>query len=248
MSRQEFLNSIFDEISHNLHCYSRDISMSKAKSGFEDSWEREKEKLELIKELIDEEKESKFKVYYPINYLYNEIDIRLNVDLAYMEDRENGTSCYLIADELNEQGQIEYVLVFNIHKKDEFDDEYENVYTRDISKESLKSRNILRKEMEKELDLFKLFIEEDKKYQRFYSRYYEEESANKNIYYLVRNDNFDVLGSFLKLNEAIIFAENKKREYMRNYNNSSVWVEIEGETEKIYNAIGYENNEEVEME
>lgn len=62
----------------------------------------------------------------------------------------------------------------------------------------------------------------------------------QNIEYLVRDDSFRVLGSFMKLNEAIIFAEKEKREYMRKYNNTGVWVEINGETERVYEAVGYE--------
>lgn len=58
------------------------------------------------------------------------------------------------------------------------------------------------------------------------------------IWYSVRNENLDVLGSFNTLNEAIFFAEKKKKEYMRNYDNSKIWVEIDGETEEIYVAKG----------
>lgn len=78
----------------------------------------------------------------------------------------------------------------------------------------------------------------------------EDVKQNKidDIWYLVRNDDMDVLGSFFTLNEAIAFAEKKKREYMRNYDNSKVYVEIEGESEKVYVAKGYEKEETEEFE
>ena len=43
-------------------------------------------------------------------------------------------------------------------------------------------------------------------------------------------------------------AEKKKKEYMRNYDRSKVWVEIEGETEEIYVAKGYDREETEEFE
>ena len=42
------------------------------------------------------------------------------------------------------------------------------------------------------------------------------------IWYSVRNEKLDVLGSFYTLNEAIFFAEKKKKEYMRNYDRSNL--------------------------
>ena len=43
-------------------------------------------------------------------------------------------------------------------------------------------------------------------------------------------------------------TEKKKKEYMRNYDRSKVWVEIEGETEEIYVAKGYDREETEEFE
>lgn len=75
-----------------------------------------------------------------------------------------------------------------------------------------------------------------------------QKNIQGDIWYLVRNEDMDVLGSFYTLNEAISFAEKKKKEYMRNYDKSKVWVEIEGETEEIYLARGYEREETEEFE
>ncbi len=73
-------------------------------------------------------------------------------------------------------------------------------------------------------------------------------NIQEDIWYLVRNEELEVLGSFSTLNQAIVFAEKKKKEYMRNCDSSEVWVEIEGESEKIYIAKDYENEETEEIE
>lgn len=70
----------------------------------------------------------------------------------------------------------------------------------------------------------------------------------EDVWYLVRNDKFDVLGSFYTLNEAIAFSEKKKREYISNYDRTKVWVEIDGESNEIYVARGYKNEKENEEE
>lgn len=75
-----------------------------------------------------------------------------------------------------------------------------------------------------------------------------QQNTQEDISYLVRNDELDVLGIFNTLNYAIAFAEKKKREYMQHYDSSKIWVEINGETEKIYEAVGYENEETEELE
>ena len=40
----------------------------------------------------------------------------------------------------------------------------------------------------------------------------EQKNIQKDIWYLVRNEEFDVLGNFCTLNQAIYFAEKKKKE------------------------------------
>ena len=75
-----------------------------------------------------------------------------------------------------------------------------------------------------------------------------QRNIKEDIWYLVRNEEQDVLGSFCTLNQAIAFAEKKKKEYMRNYDRSKVWVEIEGDSEEIYVARGYEKEETEEFE
>lgn len=75
-----------------------------------------------------------------------------------------------------------------------------------------------------------------------------QRNIKEDIWYLVRNEEQDVLGSFCTLNQAIAFAEKKKKEYMRKYDSSKVWVEIEGDSEEIYVARGYEKEEIEEFE
>lgn len=172
LNRYELLKEFYDLTAHNLHCYSADGLMTKAKDGFEESWFREKEKLELIEELIEDERQSKFKIYHSIKSLK---DIVPNKELAYLEDRKNGTSCYLKINELNEDGKAKYDLFFSIHKKDAFDDEYDNVYIKELDATFLNSRNILKNKMEKELAKFNKFIE---KY-GVYSKFYEDEETEE---------------------------------------------------------------------
>lgn len=175
MSREELLKDVFLEISHNLSCYSEDTLMTKPKKEYEDSWYKEKEKLELIEELLQEEKETSFKVNTSMCNLYEERDINFNVDLAYLDDRENGISCHIIVYEKDNENKLIYELILNIHKRDEFDDEYENVYSKIIPKETFKNRVTLKREMEKELKIFKNFIEADKKGARVYNNFYTKE-------------------------------------------------------------------------
>ncbi len=54
MSRHELLKDIFNTVSHNLYCYSEDTLMTKPKKEYEESWYKEKERLELIEELLEE--------------------------------------------------------------------------------------------------------------------------------------------------------------------------------------------------
>lgn len=75
-----------------------------------------------------------------------------------------------------------------------------------------------------------------------------QRNVQENIWYLVRNEELNVLGSFCTLNQAIAFAEKKKKEYVRNCDSSKVWVEIEGESKEIYIAKGYEKEETEEFE
>jgi hypothetical protein len=179
LNRQELLQEFYDDISHNLYCYSADSLMTQSKSGYEMEWNKELEKLELIKELINEEKNNKFHLYTSIFNLKNNREERCHIDLAYLEDREKGISCYLTADGIGKDEKPEYMLVLSLHKKDSFDDEIENIYTRDISENAFKDRETLKNEMQYALDIFEKFIETDKKTNRFYSKFYEEEETEE---------------------------------------------------------------------
>ncbi|MCI9366615.1 MAG: hypothetical protein HFJ54_09105 [Clostridia bacterium] len=75
-----------------------------------------------------------------------------------------------------------------------------------------------------------------------------QRNIQQTISYQVRNGESDIIGSFCILNQAIAFAEKKKKEYVRNCDNSKVWVEIEGEEKEIYIAKGYTNEETEEFE
>jgi len=64
------------------------------------------------------------------------------------------------------------------------------------------------------------------------------------IWYLIRDDDFNVLGRCYTLNEAVAIAEKKKRQYMRQYDKSKIWIEKEGKNEEVYIARGYEEETE----
>ena len=79
----------------------------------------------------------------------------------------------------------------------------------------------------------------------------QEEQEKSSVYYMVKDENNGLLKRFFWLNQATSFAEKKKKEYMQNYDKTEVWVEANGDTEKIYVAKGYakrENEEEEEFE
>lgn len=48
---------MYEEVTHNLLCYSKDISMEQPKEKYVQEWEKEREKINIIKEIIASEKE-----------------------------------------------------------------------------------------------------------------------------------------------------------------------------------------------
>jgi len=79
----------------------------------------------------------------------------------------------------------------------------------------------------------------------------QEEQEKSSVYYMVKDEKNGLLKRFFWLNQATSFAEKKKKEYMQNYDRTEVWVEVNGDTERIYVAKGYakqENEEEEEFE
>lgn len=56
ITRLELLKEVQDMVNHNLLCYSKDYFMNCAKEGHETEWERERQKAELLEEMIGEEK------------------------------------------------------------------------------------------------------------------------------------------------------------------------------------------------
>lgn len=57
LNRYELLEELYNETSHNLYCYSEDALMTKPKIQYEEQWKKQLEKLELIQEMINEEKQ-----------------------------------------------------------------------------------------------------------------------------------------------------------------------------------------------
>ena len=67
----------------------------------------------------------------------------------------------------------------------------------------------------------------------------DEKERNGEIEFIVRDEHCDLCRSFSWLHEAIEYAEKEKREYIRNYDDSKIWIHINGQDEKIYEAKGY---------
>lgn len=76
----------------------------------------------------------------------------------------------------------------------------------------------------------------------------QEEQERGSVFYMVKDEKNGILKRFFWLNQATSFAEKKKKEYMQNYDRTEVWVEVNGDTERIYEAKGYANGENEEDE
>lgn len=179
LNKIEYLEELKQQVAHNLFCYSEDALMSKPKKQYIEEWNKELERLEIINEIIEEERNNNFHLYTSMYNLRNNRDERGNRDLAYLENREKGISCYLSIDGFDEKGDPEYMLVLSLHQIDAFDDEYENIYTRDISSNAFENKEKLKEEMQYALDVFEKFIQLDKTTNRFYSKYYENEETEE---------------------------------------------------------------------
>lgn len=167
MNRLELLYEMKNMANHNICCYSKDISTKKPKQEYVEEWHLEKEKLELINELIEEENSNDFAMKTTIYRIQNNRENRLQKDLALLLDRKNGLSCYLSLEE-DENSAEYYCLTFSIHKKDEFDEIWENIDSIEINKKALKSRKALEKEMKKQLKKFQKYVETNPKLKNYY--------------------------------------------------------------------------------
>lgn len=76
----------------------------------------------------------------------------------------------------------------------------------------------------------------------------QEEQSEKEVFYIVKDEKNGILKRFFWLNQATSFAEKKKKEYMQNYDRTKVWIEVNGDNEKIYEAKGYAKEENEENE
>lgn len=57
MNRLQLLKEIYEQECHNLLCYSADYLMSEPKAGYDEEWKKEQEKVNLLNEMIAEEKQ-----------------------------------------------------------------------------------------------------------------------------------------------------------------------------------------------
>ena len=56
MTRMQLFKEMYEMSCHNLLCYSESYLLDKPKVGYTKQWKKENEKIELLKELIEEEK------------------------------------------------------------------------------------------------------------------------------------------------------------------------------------------------
>lgn len=59
LNRLELFKEMYNMATHNLLCYSQDYLMIKPKPKFAQEWKKEKEKVELLEKIIEEEKQKK---------------------------------------------------------------------------------------------------------------------------------------------------------------------------------------------
>lgn len=166
MNRLELLYEMKNMANHNICCYSKDISTKEPKQEYVEEWHLEKEKLELINELIEEENSNDFAMKTTIYRIQNNRENRLQKDLALLLDRKNGLSCYLSLED--DKDTTRYYLTLSIHKKDEFDEIWENIYSIKADTNALKSRKALEKEMKKQLKKFQKYVEANPKLENYY--------------------------------------------------------------------------------
>ena len=57
MDRLQLYEEMYDLATHNLLCYSEDYLMTRPKANFIEQWKKEREKVDLLEEIIKEEKE-----------------------------------------------------------------------------------------------------------------------------------------------------------------------------------------------
>ena len=57
LKRMQLFKEFYEQSVHNLLCYSQDIYMKKPKEKYVDDWKKERQKVNLLKELIAEEKQ-----------------------------------------------------------------------------------------------------------------------------------------------------------------------------------------------
>ena len=57
LNRLELLEEFYKQIEHNKYCYSKDSLMEIPKEEFKEEWNTENEKLKILQEMIEEEKE-----------------------------------------------------------------------------------------------------------------------------------------------------------------------------------------------
>lgn len=180
MNRLNFLEEVKQMIYHNKLCYTADTFMNIPKPEYEEEFHKENERLEIITELIEEAKAKDFILNTTMYNIKNNREKIEGKHLACLMDRKNGLSCYLTLQEDSIKNTIQYILKFNIHKKNNFEEEFETIsYCREMDKAGLKDKETLQNKMKEELKAVKDIIDRDKSGKRHFAKYYEDEETEE---------------------------------------------------------------------
>ena len=176
MNRLELLKEMYKMTSHNLLYYSENYLMTKPKSEFIQEWKNEKEKLDLLSEMIKEEKQKEqksnfnkdlqFKTFMDLNKMKELEKLKLGSKLISLEDRKNGLSILIEVGEGTKKGK-DYLLYFLVHDKEDFDNSYRDIWCASFDLDKYKSLDILNKRLVKYLKQMKIYLEEYEEFEGY---------------------------------------------------------------------------------
>lgn len=170
MNRLQLFQEMYEMASHNLLCYSQNYLMTKPKLEYVEEWKNEKEKIDLLSEMIKEEKQKEqknnfnkdlqFKSFMDLNKMKELGKLELGTKLVSLEDRKNGFSILVEVGEGTKEGK-DYLLYFLVHDKKDFDNSYRDIWCASFDLDKYKSFDTLNKRLEKYLKQMKIYLEEE---------------------------------------------------------------------------------------
>ncbi len=135
MNRLELLEEMHDMAIHNKYCYSKDILMNTPKEEYIDEWNKENEKLELIQELINEEKAEED----ILKMIGNQI---LNFERVLLNQKENYQQVRYYNETENFMWRIFNCIYFSSRQEEKYLKKFEIKYKKQLSKQAKKDKAI----------------------------------------------------------------------------------------------------------